>query len=69
MVKGPQQIQKITSPPPSIPDQYFPQINLKHMQLFYHFETFTSETFIMNPQAWKETVLALALQVRFRHLD
>jgi hypothetical protein len=68
-VQGSLQTQKTVSSMPNIPDQHFHQINLQHMQLFYHFETFTSETFIMDPLAWKETVLALALQVWFRHLD
>lgn len=47
-------------------DQALTAINVQHLQLFYHFENFTSTTFVWDPpytHIWKENVMALALQV------
>jgi hypothetical protein len=44
-------------------DQRISPINLQHLQLLYHFEKHTSNTFIMDPKLWRESVVCLALQV------
>jgi len=38
-------------------------MNTEHLILLHHFEAFTSETFIMEPQIWKQVIIKLALQV------
>ena len=44
-------------------DQQISQINLEHLKLFHHFEHHTSETFIMDSQLWKKSLLCMALEV------
>lgn len=41
----------------------YPPINMKHMRLFHHFCTVTSETLIFGPQLWIEKVVPCALKV------
>jgi hypothetical protein len=53
--------------PPSPYDELVP-INTEHMRLLHHFETFTSHTFIFQPENWKQAIIKLALQVRQRSI-
>lgn len=48
---------------PTLSPPEIASIKMEHLRLLHHFDNFTSRTFVMDSQDWKNAVIKLALQV------